>query len=183
MIISFCALTAGLVIAFIITRSIKKPLDIMREKTVEISNGNFCYDLDVKSPPEIAELATAINTMCHKLQKVDTIKSDFFSHMSHELRTPLASIKEGTTLLIEGLGGAVSEKQQHILKIIVQESNRLINLVNSLLDLSKMEAGMLKYQFTPMDISTLIQKALESLAPLAEARWIGFALAPTYWPA
>ena len=171
-IISVFALSIGLIIAIIITRSIKKPLDVMRAKTVEISQGNFRGDLEVISPPVIAELATAINTMCHKLQEVDDIKSDFFSHMSHELRTPLASIKEGTTILLDGLGGEVSEKQQRILKIIVQESNRMIDLVNSLLDLSKMEAGMLKYQFTLTDISTLVNKAVESLAPLAEAKSI-----------
>ena len=168
--ISVFALTIGLTIAFIITRSIKKPLDVMRAKTVEISQGNFRGDLEVNSPPVIAELAVAINTMCYKLQEVDSIKSDFFSHMSHELRTPLASIKEGTTMLLDGLGGEVTEKQQRILTIVVQESNRLIDLVNSLLDLSKMEAGMLKYQFTPTDLYFLAETSLESLAPLAEAK-------------
>jgi len=170
MLISIFALSTGLIIAFIITRSIKKPLDVMRAKTIEISQGNYGRDLDVTSPPVIAELATAINTMCHKLQEVDDIKSDFFSHMSHELRTPLASIKEGTTMLLEGLGGEISDKQQRILTIIVQESNRLIDQVNSLLDLSKMEAGMLKYQFTLTDLSTLAKQSLEALTPLAEAK-------------
>lgn len=172
MIISVCALSGGLVIAFVLSRSIKKPLDVMRAKTIEISQGNFRADLDVRSPPVIAELATAINTMCHKLEEVDEIKSDFFSHMSHELRTPLASIKEGTTMLIEGLGGEVSEKQQRILKIIAQESNRLIDLVNSLLDLSRIEAGMLQYQFAPTDLASLVKKSLETLVPLAEAKSI-----------
>lgn len=169
-IISVLALSAGLIIAFVITRSIKKPLDIMRAKTVEISRGNFKGDLEVTSPPVIAELAYAINTMCHKLQEVDDIKTKFFSHMSHELRTPLASIKEGTSLLLEGLGGEVSEKQQRILSIVVQESNRMIDLVNSLLDLSKMEAGMMEYQFSPTDIAGLVKNPLETLAPLAEAK-------------
>ena len=75
-------------------------------------------------------------------------------------------------MLLEGLGGETSEKQQRILKIIVQESNRLISLVNSLLDLAKMEAGMLKYQFTPTDLSVLAKKSLEILTPLAEAKRI-----------
>ena len=171
-IISVLALSTGLIIALIITRSIKKPLDVMRAKTIEISQGDFRGDLKVTSPPVIAELAAAINTMCHKLQEVDDIKSDFFSHMSHELRTPLASIKEGTTMLLDGLGGEISEKQQHILTIIVQESNRLIDQVNSLLDFSKMEAGMLKYQFEPTDLTALMIKSLEVLAPLAEAKSI-----------
>jgi len=170
--ISVFALSTGLIVAFVITRSIKRPLDVMRAKTIEISHGNFKGDLEVKSPPLISDLAAAINTMCHKLQEVDDIKSGFFSHMSHELRTPLASIKEGTTMLLEGLGGETSAKQQRILKIIVQESNRLIYLVNSLLDLAKMEAGMQKYQFTSTDLAVLARKSLETLAPLAEAKSI-----------
>ena len=171
-IISIIALSTGLVIAFIITRSITKPLDIMRAKTIEISQGNFRDDLEVESPPVIAELARAINTMCHRLQEVDDIKSDFFSHMSHELRTPLASIKEGTTMLLDGLGGGTSDKQQRILRIVVQESNRLIDLVNGLLDLGKMEAGMLRYQFTSTNLAALVKESLESLAPLAETKCI-----------
>jgi two-component system sensor histidine kinase GlrK len=142
----------------------------MRAKTIKISQGNFMGDLEVKSPPVIAELAAAINTMCHKLQEVDTVKSDFYAHMSHELRTPLTSIREGTTMLLDGLGGDISKKQQHILKIIAQESNRLINQVNALLDLSKMEAGMLSYQFRPIDVSVLAKESLDTLAPLAEAK-------------
>ncbi len=170
--ISIFALSTGLIVAFIITRSIKKPLDVMRAKTIKISQGNFRGDLEVTSPPVIAELAAAINTMCHKLQEVDDIKSDFFAHMSHELRTPLASIKEGTSMLLEGLGGGITAKQQRILKIIVQASNRLIDLVNSLLDLSKMEAGMLKYQYAATDLYFLVNKSLEELTPLAEAKHI-----------
>lgn len=168
--ISAFALSIGLIVAFVITRSIKKPLDVMRAKTVEISEGNFIGDLHVTSPPVIAELAEAINLMCHKLQEVDNIKSDFFSHMSHELRTPLTSIKVGTEMLLEGLGGELTEKQKHILCIVTKESDRLIELVNGLLDLSKMEAGMLEYQFIPTELSLLVKKSLNDLAPLVEAK-------------
>ena len=75
-------------------------------------------------------------------------------------------------MLLDGLGGDISEKQQRILRIIVQESNRMIDLVNALLDLAKMEAGMLTYQFTVTDLFFLVKEALESLAPLAEAKHI-----------
>ena len=73
-------------------------------------------------------------------------------------------------MLLEGLGGETSEKQERILKIIVQESNRMIELVNALLDLAKMEAGMLKYHFSTTDLFFLVKESLESLAPLAEAK-------------
>jgi two-component system sensor histidine kinase GlrK len=169
-VIAIFALTTGLLVAFFITRSIKIPLDLMRKKTVKISKGDFEGDLNITSPPVIAELAASINTMCHELQEVDRIKSDFFSHMSHELRTPLTSIREGTSMLLEGLGGEVTERQDHILRIIVQESNRMIDLVNALLDISKMEAGMMKYQFETIDLSVIARESVEVLTPLAEAR-------------
>ena len=75
------------------------------------------------------------------------MKADFFASMSHELRTPLTSIKEGTGLFLDGVGGETTEKQRKLLAILAEESNRLINVVNSLLDLSKMEAGMMTYDF------------------------------------
>ena len=73
-------------------------------------------------------------------------------------------------MLLEGLGGEISEKQRRILSIVIEESNRLIKLVNSLLDLSKMEAGMLKYQFEQTKLTELVRQSLDSLAPLAEAK-------------
>lgn len=169
-IITIFAFSSGLLVAFAITRSIKHPLDMMREKTVAVAQGHFIPDLEVRSPPEIAELAAAFNTMCHKLQEVDNIKSDFFSHMSHELRTPLSSIKVGTTMLLEGLGGETTGKQHRILSIVHEESNRLIEIVNALLDLAKMEAGMMKYQFTTTQLGELVKKSLDVLTPLAEAK-------------
>jgi len=72
--------------------------------------------------------------------------------MAHELRTPLASIKEGTNLLLKGIGEEFKEKRQEVLTIIAEESNRLTDLVNSLLDLSKMEVGMITLNFETSDI-------------------------------
>jgi len=164
------SLITGLFVAVIITNSIKKPLDTIRAKTIEISQGNFKKDLQIQSPPEVAQLASAINKMCHKLEEVDDIKTEFFAHMSHELRTPLTSIKEGTSLILEGLGGEINKKQHHILSIVIEESNRLITLVNSLLDLSKMEAGMQKYQFSETQLSELVKQSLGALGPLAEKK-------------
>ncbi len=160
----------GIAISTFITRSITKPLASMRKKTREIANGNYESDLKLSSPPEIGELAQDFNSMCNKLKELDKMKSDFLSLMSHELRTPLTSIKEGTALLLEGLGGETNEKQKRLFRIIKEESNRLINLVNSILDLSKMEAGMMTYNFVQADLVPLINKAVIEKEPLATSR-------------
>jgi two-component system sensor histidine kinase GlrK len=92
--------------------------------------------------------------------------------MSHELRTPLTSIKEGTGLLLDGVGGETTDKQRKLLTILAEESNRLIGVVNSLLDLSKLEAGMLNYQFETVNLDPLIRRAVAEIAPLVEAKQI-----------
>ena len=73
-------------------------------------------------------------------------------------------------MFLEGVGGDVTEKQEKLLRIISEESNRLITMVNSLMDLSKMEAGMLEYNFTQASLVPLIQKAVLEVLPLAESR-------------
>jgi two-component system sensor histidine kinase GlrK len=170
--ITIASLVFILVLSLLIARSINKPISVLKNKTREIAKGRFEADLRLSSPPEIGELAAAFNFMCRKLSELDRVKSDFFASMSHELRTPLTSIKEGTGLLLEGVGGATTEKQRKLLTILAEESNRLIGLVNSLLDLSKMEAGMMNYSFEKASLAPLIKKAVGEITPLIEAKGI-----------
>ena len=170
--ITLVALGIILVLSFVITRSITRPISTLKKKTREIASGRFVADLQVSSPPEIRELAASFNLMCQKLNELDKMKADFFASMSHELRTPLTSIKEGTGLLLEGVGGSATDKQKKLLTIVAEESNRLIALVNSLLDLSKMEAGMMNYSFEKASLGPLIHKAIMEITPLVEAKGI-----------
>ncbi len=172
MITSVSALAVGIILSVLITAGITRPLSEMKRKMTEFSNGIREADLAIDSPPEIAALARSFNFMCGKLKELDTLKSDFYALMSHELRTPLSSIKESANLFLEGRAGSVSEKQKKLLSIIAEESNRLIDLVNSLLDISKLEAGMVTYNFLSTALNPLIVKAVNEVLPLAEAKRI-----------
>ena len=157
-------------LAYLITRSITNPLMKLVNKTREIQSGVFTCDLYGSAPPEIRELTEAFNRMCDRLKEVDKVKSDFFAMTSHELKTPLTTITEGISLLLEGTCGAITEKQKRLLTIITAESNRLTRLVHSILDLSKMEAGMMKYDFARGRIEPLIEQAVNEILPYAEAK-------------
>ncbi len=170
--ITMACLVVIVLMSFLITKSITRPIGLLKNRTREIAKGNFSGTLQVVSPPEIGELAAAINLMCARLLELDRMKADFFASMSHELRTPLTSIKEGTGLLLDGVGGETTDKQRKLLAILAEESNRLINVVNSLLDLSKMEAGMMTYDFEVGNVDPLIRRALAEMAPLIEAKQI-----------
>lgn len=170
-IIGSVSLIFGIIISIIITVNITRPLSIIKKKTADIARGDFGQDLKLSSPPEIEVLAKSFNLMCSKLKEVDKMKSDFFSLMSHELRTPLTTIKEGTNLFTESLEDlGATEKHKRLIAIINEECNRLIKLVNSLLDLSKMEAGMMVYNFHKTDLPPLISKITGEIEPLAENR-------------
>jgi two-component system sensor histidine kinase GlrK len=161
---------SGIMISIFITRNITRPLSLVRKKMKQVAMGDLESNLDLSSPPEIRDLAQDFNLMRSKLKEMDKMKSDFFSLMAHELRTPLASIKEGTNLLLKGIGEEFREKRKEVLTIIAEESNRLIDLVNSLLDLSKMEAGVITLNFETWDLKPLINKAVSGMEPLAMAK-------------
>jgi two-component system sensor histidine kinase GlrK len=171
-IIISASLIIMLVLALTITRSITKPIGALKRKTQEIAEGKFEADLRITAPPELRDLAASFNLMCQKLNELEKMKSDFYASMSHELRTPLTCIKEGTGLLLEGVAGSITEKQRKLLNIVAQESNRLIGLVTSVLDLSKMEAGMMTYGLEKSALAPLIQKAVIEIAPLVESKEI-----------
>jgi two-component system sensor histidine kinase GlrK len=171
-VITSACLIAIVLLSLLITRSVTRPIALLKSKTRDIAEGRFDAGLRISSPPEIAELSAAFNRMCERLGELERMKADFFSSMSHELRTPLTSIKEGTGLLLDGVGGETTDRQRKLLTILAEESNRLIGVVNSLLDLSKMEAGMLNYQFETVNLVPLIRRAVAEIAPLVEAKQI-----------
>ncbi|UCD34936.1 MAG: HAMP domain-containing histidine kinase [Nitrospiraceae bacterium] len=170
-VIGLVALIFGIIISIFITISITRPLSVIKKKTADIAKGNFDTEVTMPSPPEIRMLAESFNFMCSRLKEIDRMKSDFFALMSHELRTPLTTIREGVSLYIEGLQRRQEpEKQKRLLTIVHEECNRMINLVNSLLDLSKMEAGMMTYNFCKSDIPPLIARITGEMEPLAMTR-------------
>ncbi len=173
-IVLFCAAVIFMILGLIInTRGITRPLNILKEKTREISRGVFEGDLEITSPREVSELAGELNRMCESLKEVDIMKSGFFASMSHELRTPLASIKQGISLLRDRAAGPVPDKQKRLFIILTEETNRLIELVNSILELSKMEAGMMPFALKYDDLPTLVRKVVNEMTPLVEAKKVG----------
>jgi signal transduction histidine kinase len=165
-------LLLGISISFFINRSITQPISVLMKKTRDIARGDFNENLDLSSPPELAELASAFNLMCSKLNELDKMKSDFFSTMAHELRTPLSSIKMGLSLFVEGREGPITESQKELLLLLKGENDRLITLINSLLDLAKMEAGMMAYRFEQKNLTPLIDQVVKEIGPIIEGKKI-----------
>ena len=157
----------GIMISFLNTRSINRSIILLQEQTKEIARGKFATIRPISSPPEIKELADHFNVMSERLQELDEMKIDFISHVSHELRTPLTVIKEATGMLLDGTYADSRESQQELLSLAQQECDRLIESVNRILDLSRMEAKMMEYVFEPCQLPPLIRETVLKLAPIA----------------
>jgi PAS domain S-box-containing protein len=100
--------------------------------------------------------------------EVDRMKSEFISIVSHELRTPLTSIKGSLGLLLGGAGGDLPEKIKGLLGIAQSNTDRLIRLINDILDISKIEAGRVELSREPLDLRETIRAAVKSLEGMAK---------------
>ena len=108
-----------------------------------------------------------------KAEDASTAKSDFLSLMSHELRTPLQAIIGYTDVVIEEL--KLADDQHHLkdLNRVILNSERLLKLINGILDLAKIESGRIDLDLTEVKLSSLVDEALGTVAPLAEKNAIG----------
>lgn len=104
------------------------------------------------------------------LEQADRLRSQFLSHVSHELRTPLTSIKGFVQNLLDGFTGPLNEKQQRYLFRMLDNSDRLIRMIEDLLDLTRIEAGRLEVHPVDMDLESCLMDAVEQLRPLAFAK-------------
>lgn len=94
--------------------------------------------------------------------------SEFYSTVSHELRSPLTAIHGALALIEGGLAGEVSEKTMVLVKVAVDESERLIRLINDILDLRKIEAGMLALKKQQVATARMVERTVETLRPIAD---------------
>ena len=105
-----------------------------------------------------------------RAKAADRLKSAFLATMSHELRTPLNSIIGFTGLLHQGLAGPLNLEQRKQIGMVLGSSRHLLNLVNDVLDLTKIEAGDLQVSFQPFNLPEAIENCRQLLLPLAERK-------------
>lgn len=105
-----------------------------------------------------------------ELARVDEMKSEFISIVSHELRTPLTAIKGFTDLILEGDVGEVTEEQREFLEIVQSNSDRLVALINDMLDISRIEAGRITLNLDQVDLAHAIDNVVTSFRPTLEAK-------------
>ncbi len=120
----------------------------------------------------VAERTGALEASLDQLAEANRIKDDFLASMSHELRTPLNSIIGFSGILGQGLAGPLNDEQAKQIGIIRESGERLLGLVNDVLDLSRIESGKVEVQPEEFDLVTLTESMAETLRPMAAAKSI-----------
>ena len=131
---------------------------------------------DVTAKQKAEEAIRAANQQLElqnrELDRANQLKSEFLASMSHELRTPLHTIIGFTELLAEELEGPLNEKQKRFLGHVHQDSRHLLELINDILDLSKIEAGQMELHPESFDASSVVAEAIQGIRPMANVRGI-----------
>jgi PAS domain S-box-containing protein len=155
--ITGCSLTfAGRPADFVIAA------DITERKRVEQERRQFTASLEAAN--------RELELRNREVQRATQLKSKFLASMSHELRTPLNAIVGFSDLLAEEIAGALNEKQKRFVGHIKQGSGHLLQLINDILDLSKIEAGQLEFRCEDFLIADALPEVLSTIRPLAMAK-------------
>lgn len=129
-------------------------------------------ELERRVDERTAELALAKE----RAESADRLKSTFLAAMSHELRTPLNSIIGFTGIVLQGLPGPLNEEQTKQLKMVQGSARHLLNLINDVLDLSKIEAGQLEVEAKPFSVRESVETVVRLVTPLAEKKHLSVSL-------
>ena len=123
---------------------------------------------ETKIREKVEKLAKQLQNVNEKLQQVDKVKTEFISIASHQLRTPLTIIKGYTSMALEGTFGRYTKQQHDVMDKLFQSANRLINLVEDLLNISRLEQGRIEYEYKVIDPVALVRGVVEELEQKAK---------------
>ncbi len=139
-----------------------------REQLLQTKNGNTIWTEISYSPifddQGAASSGIAVISNIQKEREMEAVKSDFISIVSHELRTPLTAIKGFMSMLLQRNFGDLNEKQEHYLGKVYQTNQRMIGLVEDLLDVSYIESGKIKLKVTPIAVEPIISEVVTELS-------------------
>lgn len=151
-------------------RRIVSPVRALAEAAERLARGDLAARARVERDDELGQLARTFDRMAEALERLDEMKGDFVAHVSHELRTPLTSIQLSVANLQEGLLGPVEGRQQAVLERVRTDLERLIRMVNELLEMARLDAGKVALERTAADLGAVARQAVEVARPLAATK-------------
>ena len=135
-------------------------------------NAEDCFLISLEDITMNKKSAEKKSDVINKMRELDLLKSNFVAMISHELRSPMTAIKGFLEIVISGVGGSVSAQQKEYLEIIRSNTDRLMNLINDILDMAKMESGTFPVVKSARSVEKLLEKIIRETVGLAAKKMI-----------
>ncbi len=161
--ITLIALLISLVLSLVLSRRLSRPLYNMKVSAAIFGQGDYNVKFNGDGYAETEELAATLNFAAEELSKSDRLKKDLVANVTHDLKTPLTMIKSYAEM-IRDLSGDNPEKRERHLEVIINEADRLNDLVNDLTALSKMQANVDSLELTDVDLASTARNSLDSFS-------------------
>ena len=153
-------------------------IEIFKNKPFSTDDAAYFQTIvrQVSLPLKSAGLYKKITEKNHELEKLERIKSDFISIVSHELRTPLTPIKNALSILSSGRCGVLGENAEKFIDMAKRNVTNLANIINDILDINKIEAGKMVFNYRTMNIHTVIENVKNNFDCVAKEHSIDFSV-------
>ncbi|HAA42094.1 MAG TPA: hypothetical protein DCE36_18650 [Pseudomonas sp.] len=168
------SLLLAMLIAWWIARTLLEPVKRVAAATHRLASGDYSSRVAVASNDEVGQLARDFNQLAYTLERNEKMRREFMADVSHELRTPLNSSLILAKLLAENPQENLSAEQVKFAESIYSAGNDLLNLINDILDISKVEAGKLEVRPENSSVTRLVDGLRGMFEPLAADRKLGF---------
>ena len=139
-----------------------------QRRELELEHRTELLEAEAKSAAQLAELNKQLQERQAELEQAMGVRNRFYASMSHELRTPINAVIGYSTLMIDNIYGPLNDKQREGLQRTLKAARHLLELVNDVLDLSKIEAGKIELAMQPVNIPHLIEDLFITVRPLAD---------------
>lgn len=167
--ITIILLIAAFGLAFVVSRHFSNPILKMNQAAKEIAKGRWDVDVPTTGKDEIGQLGLTIKEMAEDLKRTDQLRKELIGNISHELRTPLSLI-QGYAETIRDVSGDQPEKREQQIEVIIHESERLAGLIDDILHLSQLEAGVIKLEQKCMNVREVLEGTKNRFSNLAQSR-------------
>lgn len=161
----------ALVFTQIMARGMTSPLREMTRAAQAMARGDYTRRVHATSRDEVGQLAAAFTTMAAELEQTDRMRRDLVANVSHELRTPVAGLRAQLENLVDG----VTEPDPAALEVALAETERLSQLVDHLLDLSRLDAGVVELDLERIELTPFLHEVVDAASLAAgdrDVRWI-----------
>lgn len=160
--------TLALLLSFLLTRRVLRPLSRMTEITGEVARGNYAERVEVTTSDEVGQLGLAFNRMADSLERVEKLRKTMVADVAHELRTPLTNLRG----YLEGLSDEVIPADPQVYRLLRQEVMRLVQLVQDLQQLARADAARGFLERRRVDMAETVTRMLTLARPEFERKEI-----------